>query len=457
MKRVILSLPTIETDDPFETFRAVRGTEKDAFFFETADHFGERAHLSVIGLGPFVNLHGPIFETLKLASKGNPSHSLIPFADGGFFGCIGYDAVTEAEPKLYGVGHFSLSTSDSSRIISTKNLIVFDRRSKLVHFIGERATQHRPSLTKRKIRATPKNPAAESCASRLDEICASRLKPTLGAEKFRAAVKVLKAHIRQGDIFQAVLAERFECTKPKVSSLEIFEALREISPTPYSFFFTFKDRDLFGASPEALLKVKGSGLKTYPIAGTRPRGQTEVEDKALERQLTRSRKEAAEHLMLVDLARNDLGRVAKAGSVKVDVFRSIQKFSNVMHLVSEVNAELAEGSSPVDALQACFPAGTLSGAPKFRAMEILAQLEPLPRGFYGGVVMAFDPASMDLDTCIAIRSLEMTSSRALLRAGAGIVADSVPQAEYEEIHHKLKPLRQAIALAERKSHGSPHR
>lgn len=290
-----------------------------------------------------------------------------------------------------------------------------------------------------------------------EEIDSERLTSTWGAKRFSTAVKVLKEHILQGDIFQAVLAERFECVVRNTAALEIFEALRRISPTPYSYFFTFGDRDFFGASPEALLKVKDGILKTNPIAGTRPRGKTESEDLLRERQLARSPKEAAEHLMLVDLSRNDLGRVAEAGSVSVGMYRSVKRFSNVMHLVSEVTAVLSKTSSPIGALKACFPAGTLSGAPKFRAMEILAELEPVPRGFYGGAVIAYDIGSKSLDTCIAIRSLEMSEGKAILCAGAGIVADSKPQAEYEEIHHKLKALRQAIALAERTNDGAVNR
>lgn len=449
MKLAIVSVPFKSDIGPCETFKMVRLESKDAFFFESSDAFGEPATTSVIGLGPFEKVKDPVFQSLQQNTDNQTMANSIPFSSGGYFGCVGYDAITEIEPKLARTGHFKNSSIDSSCVLGAKNLIVFDRKKKLIHFIGENAQRYEKSLVQRQ--------PSEDFDRELEEITSARLTSTFGKKCFFDAVKVLKEHIRQGDIFQAVLAERFECEDIETGALEIFEALRKICPTPYSFFFTFSDRDFFGASPEALLKVTDGILTMNPIAGTRPRGKTESEDRLRERQLARSRKEAAEHLMLVDLARNDLGRVAQAGSVSVRTYRSIQKFSNVMHLVSEVSAVLSDSDTPIGALKACFPAGTLSGAPKFRAMEILAKLEFVPRGLYGGAVIAFDIGSKNLDTCIAIRSLEMINNRAILRAGAGIVADSKAQAEYDEIQYKLKPLRQAIALAERKDNGAVNR
>jgi anthranilate synthase component 1 len=218
-------------------------------------------------------------------------------------------------------------------------------------------------------------------------------------------------------------------------------------PSDYSFYFDFKESAFFGASPETLVKVKAGILETHPIAGTRPRGCDEKDDLLLERQLKRSTKEGAEHLMLVDLARNDLGRVSKAGTIKVEIFRKILRLSNVMHLVSVVKGEKKSDKTDLEALSACFPAGTLSGAPKVRAMEILSGLESQPRGFYGGAVVAFDHGG-GFDSCIAIRAVEIKDQTVILRAGAGIVADSQPEKEYQEIKHKLKALLSAVKAAE---------
>lgn len=204
---------------------------------------------------------------------------------------------------------------------------------------------------------------------------------------------------------------------------------------------------MLGASPEMLVRVEARKVSTNPIAGTRPRGRNSAEDQRQTRNLVRSPKEGAEHLMLVDLARNDLGRVANPGSVRVSRFRQLRKLSNVIHLVSQVDAELRDGVTALDALKAAFPAGTLSGAPKIRAMEILAELENEARGFYGGAVVAFDGAG-GLDSCIAIRCLEVRGQLGILRAGAGLVMDSKPESEYAEIKNKLKTLRVAIAATE---------
>jgi len=257
----------------------------------------------------------------------------------------------------------------------------------------------------------------------------------------------LKDHIRQGDIFQAVLSDRF-FVRTQASAEQIFAELREISPAPYSFFLPLGDCVYGGASPEMLIQVEGNQVRTRPIAGTRPRGRTLAEDQKQIRNLQRSSKEAAEHLMLVDLARNDLGRVAAPGTVQVRSYRKLQRLSNVTHLVSDVEATLAPEKSALQALCAAFPAGTLSGAPKIRAMEIIAELEPQQREFYGGAVVLFDGQG-GLESCIAIRSFQFHQGQVVLQAGAGVVADSTSEREYAEIHHKMRPLTQAIAAAER--------
>lgn len=267
----------------------------------------------------------------------------------------------------------------------------------------------------------------------------------LGRTGFLRAARRIKEHIRAGDIFQCVLSERF-AAPVKAGPLEIYRSLRLTSPSPYLFFIKDGEGHLLGASPERLVKVVEGTAWNCPIAGTRPRGADPRRDGLLERALKRSPKERAEHLMLVDLARNDLGRVCRPGSVKLRRLMEVRRFSNVMHLVSEVEGRLERGRSSWDALAASFPAGTVSGAPKVRAMEILSGLEPGPRGFYAGAVLQSD-FSGNLDSCIAIRTMSIGGGRAVLQAGAGIVADSRPEREYEEVENKLSSLRRALALA----------
>jgi anthranilate synthase component 1 len=265
-----------------------------------------------------------------------------------------------------------------------------------------------------------------------------------GKARFIEKVKTLKAHIKAGDIFQAVLAERFSAPFTG-SPIDLFETLMRLSPSPYQFYFTAGKRVFMGASPEMLVRITGDKLETHPIAGTRPRGSTPDEERKLESQLKRSEKEKAEHLMLVDLARNDMGRVSEPGSVTVPEFMELKKFAGVIHLVSRVVGKLKSTVRPIEALASFFPAGTLSGAPKVRAMQILSELEPAPRGFYGGAVVIASFAG-DLDSCIAIRSIQIEDNQAIVRAGAGIVADSRPESEYAEIQHKTRMARKALAI-----------
>ena len=271
-------------------------------------------------------------------------------------------------------------------------------------------------------------------------------KGAMGEKRFREAVKTIKNHIRAGDIFQCVLSEQFELPL-KCDPFRIYRSLRGVSPAPYLFHLALGDETLLGASPEMLVRSDGSKIETCPIAGTRPRGADSLEDKKHERNLLASVKEKAEHLMLVDLGRNDLGRVSKAGTVSVRDFMHVERFSHVMHLVSNVEGKLRSDRTSWDALFSCFPAGTLSGAPKIRAQEIIAGLEPSQRGPYGGAVVCYD-FSGQMNSCITIRSLYARGKKAYVRAGAGVVADSTPEREYQEIVNKTRAIRRAIALAE---------
>ena len=272
-------------------------------------------------------------------------------------------------------------------------------------------------------------------------------------EDYLAAVEKTKQYIIDGDIIQAVISQRFS-RRTGAHPFEVYRALRAINPSPYMYFLRFDDTYIVGASPELLVKVEDGRVENHPIAGTRPRGESPIDDERLAEELQHDPKEIAEHSMLLDLGRNDVGRVAEAGSVRVTQQLDIEYYSHVMHLVSHVEGRLREGLTPYDALRACFPAGTVSGAPKLRAMEIVAELEPDRRGPYAGAVGFFD-LSGNVETCITIRTLVMKDGWAHVQAGGGIVFDSDPVTEFEETKHKARALLNAIDEAERGEGGGP--
>jgi anthranilate synthase component 1 len=261
------------------------------------------------------------------------------------------------------------------------------------------------------------------------------------------AVRKAKRYIRAGDIFQVVLSQRFSA-KTKANPFEIYRELRALNPSPYPFFLQMNDVAIVGTSPEMLVKVQGRDVFYRPIAGTQPRGKDEAEDERLEKELLASEKERAEHIMLVDLGRNDLGRVCDYGTVKVEQLMNVERFSHVMHIVSTLRGRLREDVDALDALMACFPAGTVSGAPKVRAMEIIEELEPTRRGIYAGGVLYMDFAG-NLDSCIALRTMVVKNGVAYVQAGGGIVADSTPEGEYQETVNKSRALLTALESAHR--------
>jgi anthranilate synthase component 1 len=265
-------------------------------------------------------------------------------------------------------------------------------------------------------------------------------------DEFERMVRAGKEYIAAGDVYQVVLSQRFEAEFGG-DAFTAYRALRHVNPSPYMYFIRLGDRSIVGSSPEMLVRVEGRKMQTHPIAGTRPRGKTDDEDQRLGEELKRNEKERAEHVMLVDLGRNDLGRVATYGSVKVPTYMTLERYSHVMHLVSIVEGQLAEDRDRLDALVACFPAGTVSGAPKVRAMEIVAELENRRRGVYAGAVGYLDFAG-NLDFCITIRTMVIERGHAYVQAGAGIVADSNPTAEYEETRDKARAVIQALELAQ---------
>jgi anthranilate synthase component 1 len=266
--------------------------------------------------------------------------------------------------------------------------------------------------------------------------------------EYMAAVRKCKEYIRAGDIFQVVVSQRFSA-KTKAQPFDIYRELRALNPSPYLFYLQMNDIAVVGSSPEMLVKVQGRDVFYRPIAGTLPRGKDEAEDQRLEKQMLASEKERAEHIMLVDLGRNDLGRVCEYGTVKVEQLMTVERFSHVMHLVSSLRGRLREDVDCFDALMACFPAGTVSGAPKVRAMEIIEETERTRRGIYAGGVLYMDFAG-NLDSCIALRTMVVKNGVAYVQAGGGIVADSTPAGEYQESVNKSRALLTALETAERR-------
>lgn len=270
--------------------------------------------------------------------------------------------------------------------------------------------------------------------------------PLFDKETYCGMVEKAKHHIREGDIFQIVLSNRLSAPF-EGSLLNTYRVLRTVNPSPYMFYFSGTDVEVAGASPETLVKLEDGVLHTFPLAGTRPRGKTEAEDKALEAELLADKKELSEHNMLVDLGRNDLGKISKFGTVQVEKLHSIERYSHVMHIGSTVRGEIREDCDALDAISAVLPAGTLSGAPKIRACQLIGELENNKRGIYGGAIGYIDFTG-NMDTCIAIRIAYKKNGKVFVRSGAGIVADSVPEKEFEECINKAKAVVQALRLAE---------
>jgi anthranilate synthase component 1 len=272
-----------------------------------------------------------------------------------------------------------------------------------------------------------------------------RIVSNISKPQYLVAVRKAKAYIRAGDIFQVVPSQRFSA-RTNAEPFEIYRALRVINPSPYMYFLRLGDVSVVGSSPEMLVKIQGRDASYRPIAGTLPRGRDEKEDRVLEAQLLADPKERAEHIMLVDLGRNDLGRVCEYGSVRVEKLMYVERYSHVMHLVSNLRGRLRDDVDCFEALLACFPAGTLSGAPKVRAMEIIDELEPTRRGIYAGAILYLD-FSGNLDSCIALRTLVAKDGRVYIQAGGGIVADSVPEREYQETVNKARAVVAALEVA----------
>jgi anthranilate synthase component 1 len=403
----------------------------------------------------FISSSDPLEEVKKLYKKFTFAHMPgLPRFCGGFLGYVGYDTVRFFE-RLPQTTIDDLDMPDIVLMLAD-SVLVFDhiRHSiKIIHCAAVRSTASAHQAYDEALRAI------NSYEQKLKAFCtrAPRTKARVVSQKtmrsnvtkkeFENMVRKAKRFITNGDIIQTVLSQRFEADF-KGDAFALYRALRAINPSPYMYYLKLGDMTLVGSSPEVMVRCEGRRLELRPIAGTRPRGKDETDDRRLEKELLRDPKEKAEHIMLVDLGRNDLGRVADFGTVKVSEFMTIERYSHVMHIVSNVTARLSRGKDLFDVIRASFPAGTVSGAPKVRAMEIIEALEKTRRATYAGLI-GYISFSGNLDSCIAIRTMLLKDEKAYLQVGAGIVADSVPAREYQETINKAHALKKALAIAQR--------
>jgi anthranilate synthase component 1 len=474
-----------DLETPVSAFLRVAAHEPEAFLLESVEGGESVGRYTFIGIRPFRTMTaangvltestpgaaptsrpGDIFAALKAALAGHAPARLagLPPFTSGAVGFFAYDVVRQIE-TLPSLAADELHVPDA-HLMFFDEVLAFDHVRKAIHLVvtagartpiaGAAATYAYTEANSRLDRLEAMLEAAlqKPTHEPIEEPLA--LAPRTSPGEFLHAVDRVKEFIRAGDVFQCVLSQRFDCT-PGVDPFEIYRSLRIVNPSPYMYFLRFhlpggeqgggeRRAHIVGSSPELLVRVKGRGVEYRPIAGTRPRGSDEAQDRTFEADLRADSKEVAEHVMLVDLGRNDLGRVSEYGSVRVKDLMFVERYSHVMHLVSALEGTLRADLAPIDALRACFPAGTLSGAPKIRAMEIIEELEPARRGVYGGAIIYAD-FSGNLDSCIAIRTLFMEGERGYIQAGAGIVADSVPEREAEECGNKAAAVVRAIERA----------
>ena len=458
-----------DTLTPVSTYMTLRQEGTPSFILESVEPNEKIGRYSFIGVGArlLLNARGTritireqgqdrqvnenlyaVIESLVSRYRSAPVEGHHGLA-GGFVGYLGYNTIRHIE-RIH-MGDPGVADEDDAILGLFGAVVQFDHRAQMITIVQnvfvepglplrDQYDAARTALDTLELRLRRSQVSSDNfrCEAAPQESREER-------EAFEGAVKRAKAYITEGEIFQVVLSRRVRRAYSG-DLFAVYRALRIINPSPYLFFLDFGDTTLVGSSPEVLVRSRQGLVELLPIAGTRRRGMDEEEDKALAEELLLDAKELAEHVMLVDLGRNDIGRIAAYGSVEVPVFKRIDRYSHVMHIVSEVRGRLQEGLSPVDVLKACFPAGTVSGAPKVRAMEIIDQLEPVQRGAYAGAVgyIGFDGT---LDMCIAIRTIIAFQGMLKIQAGAGIVADSIPEREYEETLNKARALNEAVTLA----------
>jgi anthranilate synthase component I len=444
---------------PVSAFLKLEKDRSHAFLLESVEGGETIARYSFLGSDPFLILHyrdgkpADFMQNLRSTMaryKSVKVPNLPPFT-GGAVGYFGYDMVRTIE-DIPSTGIDDLGIDDAV-LMFFKTVLAFDHLRHQIHIITNIVLEgSQTSIDEQYNAAVKEIDRIEALLRAPLEVPPSNkvegdvvVRSNFEKKDFLDAVDKAKEYIAAGDIFQVVLAQRFEVDLP-TSPFEIYRALRIVNPSPYMYFLKMPDVTIVGASPEMLVKIHDRDVEYRPLAGTRPRGANEAEDEKLGEELLADEKERAEHIMLVDLGRNDLGRVSKYGSVRVEDLMFIERYSHVMHLASTLKAELRQSVDRWDTLMACFPAGTLSGAPKVRAMEIIDELEPTKRGVYAGTIMYVD-FSNNLDSCIGLRTLVVRGNKGYIQAGAGIVADSVPESEYTETVNKSRALIRAINLA----------
>ena len=454
-----------------EVMRMLRAVSSHCYLLESAEAHQQWGRYSFLGYAPTMEItcragrvkirkgedigeeeirQEPPQKVIREILEANKSPKMegMPAFTGGLVGYFSYDYICYSEPSL----HFNSEDPDSFQDVDLMlfdKVIVFDHyRQKVMVICGVEADRVEASYQE-----------AEGKLQEMEELLKSNarayfppvhlkeeIRPCFSRERYTEMVEKAKHYIREGDIFQVVLSNPMEA-KAEGSLFDVYRILRSSNPSPYMFYFSSDDMELVGASPETLVKLEDGRLHTFPLAGTRPRGQTQAEDAALEAELLADEKELAEHNMLVDLGRNDLGKISKFGSVQVEKLHSIERFSHVMHIGSTVRGEIRDDRDALDAIEAVLPAGTLSGAPKIRACQLIGALENNKRGIYGGAIGYIDFTG-NMDTCIAIRIAYKKNGRVFVRSGAGIVADSVPEKEYTECLNKARSSLKALELAQ---------
>lgn len=462
----------VDSYTPIQLFNALHEAYDNCFILESVDNSDQWGRYSFVGINPKAEI--TLKDKLAVVSKNgtdekfevadpisflsdilkeykSPRFPNRPKLTGGLIGYFAYDMVRYFEKTLCDPPTDDLDMPDANLFLFDE-IVAYDHLSNKaviilnIHSSGDIDKQYDDCIKRKdEIISVLKNYVSKVNVSVKKVHKDIEIRSNITKEKYLANVEKAKKYIKNGDIFQVVPSQRFEVDNPP-DSFDVYRMLRSTNPSPYLYYFKHKDYAFAGASPEKLVSVNGKTVITKPIAGTIKRGSTDEDDYRNEQQLLNDPKERAEHTMLVDLGRNDIGKVSKFGSVNVTDYMIVERYSKVMHLVSNVEGELDNGKEPLDALMAVLPAGTLSGAPKVRAMEIIDELEPTRRGLYGGTVgyLAFDGS---LDTCIAIRTVLFKNNKAYVQAGGGVVLDSVPVNEYQESCNKALAVINAIKEA----------
>jgi anthranilate synthase component 1 len=456
--------------DPLQLYSKLENNY--SYILQSAEGGEKTARYSIIGINPLLHLKinkkihyktfdknlkppklkttDPLNTTKKITKQFKLKNKTKLRYAGGLVGYISYDAIRHNHNPP---GHRATGKKDEPKqpyceFTLARNNIIYDH------------IKNKAYVTENYFNPREREKSQRRLNRLIDRIMNTEIKPhakkklktgrfrftaNVSESQFKNMVKKAKKYIRAGDVFQVVLSRRIT-TKCNKDPLEVYKKLKEINPSPYMYYLNFKDRRIAGSSPEMLVRVEDRNVVTYPIAGTRSRGRTLMEDKKLETEMLQDKKEKAEHTMLVDLGRNDVGRIAKHGSIKVRKFMKVEKYSHVQHLISEVTGKLKKDTDCFDALKSIFPAGTVSGAPKIRAMEIIDELEPTRRGIYAGCVGYFS-FNGNMDTAITIRTIIFEKNNAYLQTGAGIVADSTPKYEYKETLKKANAPIKALEIA----------